>query len=363
MGDEKLRIGIIGIGFWSLQGHIPELRSTGKAEVTAIARRNPQLLALAQETLGVEAAYTDWQTMLAEAPLDAVVVTTPHHAHAEPTIAALRHGLHVLVEKPMALTRDDAEAMAAAAEQAGKVLMVGANARGHGRWRAAKRALDAGVIGRVRQITGAYCTDTRWIWESEHRPEWVRQAFSTADPVLKPFLDEAFRWRARSEEMGGGMFVDCGAHFVDVLLWLAGAAPRAVMAATDPAGLPVDCFVSAHAQLTNGVQLSCTYGAGVSGEGAQFYGSGHLLIFGDQGIMGAEWSGYNLNDLKSLWVERGGVREPIEAEEQDISPTAAFVATVVEGAPNLCPAAEGVQAATLTEAIYRSAQLGQLITV
>ena len=97
--------------------HVPDLRKTGRAEVAAIARRNPERLARMQETLQVDRAFTDWRQMLDQADLDAVIVCTPHDAHTEPTLAALARGLHVLVEKPMALRSLDARAMIEAAEE------------------------------------------------------------------------------------------------------------------------------------------------------------------------------------------------------------------------------------------------------
>ena len=94
MLDDKLRIGIIGVGLRALS-LTPALRASGRAEVVAICRRNPQRLAMAQKTLGVSDTYTSWQEMLDQAELDAAVVTTPHYLHAEPAMAALERGLHV----------------------------------------------------------------------------------------------------------------------------------------------------------------------------------------------------------------------------------------------------------------------------
>src|SRR5438445_192733 len=115
MSPDKLRVGIIGIGFFALASHVPNLRATGKTELVAISRRNPARLAMAKEALNVDRAYTDWREMLDREMLDAVIVCTPHNAHLEPTVAALERGLHVLVEKPIAVTTRDAGAMIRAA--------------------------------------------------------------------------------------------------------------------------------------------------------------------------------------------------------------------------------------------------------
>jgi myo-inositol 2-dehydrogenase/D-chiro-inositol 1-dehydrogenase len=107
----------------------------GKVEIVAIARRSADRLALAQQELNVREAYTDWREMLEKSALDAVVIATPPNAHAEPTLAALERGLHVFVEKPIALASADTQRMVEAVAKAGRTLMVGYNARGMGNWR------------------------------------------------------------------------------------------------------------------------------------------------------------------------------------------------------------------------------------
>lgn len=108
MTRQKLRIGVIGIGWYAGTALIPRMRETGRAEIVAISRRNPGRLAQAQAELNVPAGYSDWREMLDKTELDAVVVSTPPNAHAEPTVARLERGLHVFVEKPIALSLTDA---------------------------------------------------------------------------------------------------------------------------------------------------------------------------------------------------------------------------------------------------------------
>ena len=92
MSDQKLRIGIIGIGWYAGTELIPKLRETGRVEIVAIARRSADRLALAQQELNIREAYIDWREMLEKSALDAVVVCTPPNAHTEPTLAALERG-------------------------------------------------------------------------------------------------------------------------------------------------------------------------------------------------------------------------------------------------------------------------------
>jgi predicted dehydrogenase len=69
MSDQKLRVGIIGIGWYATIGLIPKLRDSGRAEIVAIARRSADRLALAQRELNIREAYTDWQELLDKSAL------------------------------------------------------------------------------------------------------------------------------------------------------------------------------------------------------------------------------------------------------------------------------------------------------
>ena len=77
MRKTKMQVGIIGIGSFSAARHVPNLKDTGRAEIAALCRRNPELLEVAGKAFGVANTYTDWHRMLDETELDAVVVSTP----------------------------------------------------------------------------------------------------------------------------------------------------------------------------------------------------------------------------------------------------------------------------------------------
>jgi predicted dehydrogenase len=361
MATDRLRVGIIGIGFYAGLAHVPALRATGRAEVVAIARRNPEALAMAKESLGVPRAYTDWHTMLDREQLDAVIVSTPHHVHTEPTLAALDRGLHVLLEKPMALTTSDASAMVQAADRAGRVLLVGYNFRFMGCWRTARTTLQAGEIGNVRQIALAASADFRWVWELDRVPEWLGGA---ATERMLGVNSLAELWRRDPAMMGGGMFADAGSHLVDLGLWLAGARATHVLAFDVRADLPVEFFVTSQARLANGVLLTLTQSFGTALDdpaSRQTWPPGFLraTIFGDRGILTAEWREWDA----TIWLERAGQREQLAATFADTTPAAAFVAAILDGAENPAPGHDAVHAVTYREAAYRSMREGRVVEV
>jgi predicted dinucleotide-utilizing enzyme len=100
----RARIGVIGAGWWVTENHLPILEKREDVELVAICRRNRTELERVKERFGFKLATDDYGELL-DAPLDGVMVTSPHHLHFEHARAALKKGLHVLVEKPLA-TRD-----------------------------------------------------------------------------------------------------------------------------------------------------------------------------------------------------------------------------------------------------------------
>jgi predicted dehydrogenase len=365
MSDAKLRMGVVGVGWYASFNHVPQFRGTGRAEIVAISRRNAERLALAKKELDVAETYTDWREMLEKAALDAVVVCTPNNLHAEPTVAALERGLHVLVEKPMALTGADARNMVQAADQANRVLMVGYNARGMGSWRAAKEALEAGAIGQIRQVSVACCIDLRTMWQDVNLAESIQNWLQSSE-FASAFLGDLFHrghWRTDADASGGGSFVDVGTHVMDVMLWLAAAPPTQVVAFAQTIGGGLGSVVNTQARLANGAVLSVTYNDGVSGGDFSFYGHGRLTVYGDRGLLTADWTGFMTTEAEEIWIEHDGVRKKVVPKAETITPAAAFLATILDGAPNMSPASEAAQVVALTEATYRSATHGSIIHI
>jgi UDP-N-acetylglucosamine 3-dehydrogenase len=365
MTAQKLRVGIIGIGSFAVEVHVPELRATGRAEVVAACRRDARLLTLAQQELHIPEVYTDWREMIAHTALDAVVVCTPHNLHREPTLAALERGLHVLLEKPIATTVVDAQAIVAAAHKSGRVVMVGTNARGMPSWRALKRVLAAGQIGTLRQVSARIFFDGRIF----------RQKLPIAASVLRawsqtPLKEEVSRnqmspdtWRSDPEQMGGDMFIDVGAHHVDILLWLAGA-PAAEVVAFIPNQYPARAaIITAQARLTNGVIASITFNDNIAlGDEFAFRGNGGLAVCGDGGVITGEWTSFG-GDLGAIWVEQNDKRQQIAIDGDTISIAAAFVATILDGAPNIAPVDDAAQAVAFIQGAYQSASEGRVVAI
>lgn len=172
-----------------------------RARQQVLVGRDPAAVKVAAERYGWADTATDWRDVLTRDDVDVVDVCTPGHLHAEIALAALEAGKHVLVEKPLANTVADAEALVAAAARAaerGVVTMTGFNYRRVPALALARQLVAEGRIGTVRQVRACYLQD--WLVD-EQAP---------------------MTWRLRKEEAGSGVLGDLGSHVVDQLHHLLG---------------------------------------------------------------------------------------------------------------------------------------------
>jgi predicted dehydrogenase len=190
----KSRVAVIGTGMIATAGHIPAWKSLpDEAEIVAVADLNEERARRVAREHGIPRPFGDWKRMLAECAPDIVSVCTPNAYHAEPAVAALSGGAHVLCEKPAATCAADAERMFDAAERAGRVLLIGQSARFYSNARAAKEVAASGRLGRV-YYGEAVSMRRRGI------PTWGQ-----------------FHVKRHS---GGGPVYDVGVHALDLLFWL-----------------------------------------------------------------------------------------------------------------------------------------------
>ena len=219
VGDQGvLGIGMVGYEFMG-RAHSQAWRTVGRffdlpftPRMAAICGRNRVLVAAAADRLGWAAWETDWKRLVDRDDVGLVDVCTPGSSHAEISIAALEAGKHVLCEKPLANTVEEARAMAAAADRAaaaGVRAMVGFNFRRVPAVALARELIAAGRLGAIRHVRGAYL------------------ASHMLDPEL-PLV-----WRLDAAQAGSGALGDLGAHAIDLAQHLAGDRIAGVSALTE----------------------------------------------------------------------------------------------------------------------------------
>ena len=145
---KPVKVGLIGAGGIA-QAHMRSLQDVDEIEVVAVADIDLERANKTAEKWGIPLALEDYHDILEMDDVEAVSITTYNQAHRAPTVDALRAGKHVLVEKPMAATLEDAVAMTAAAKQSGKILMVALKARYSDTRIAAQAIADSGALGDI----------------------------------------------------------------------------------------------------------------------------------------------------------------------------------------------------------------------
>lgn len=193
---EKLRVALIGYGKVA-HLHAQALHAIPEAEPVAVCGRSLERAQSFAQQYGLH-PFTDVSEMIARQSVQAVVVCTPHPAHAAPTVEALQQGAHALVEKPLASSLADADAMIAAADQSGARLGVISQRRFYEPVRRVRQAIDEGRIG--HPVLG-----------SAIMYGWRDQAYYASDP-----------WRGQWGAEGGGVLVNQAPHQLDLLQWFMG---------------------------------------------------------------------------------------------------------------------------------------------
>lgn len=205
---KKLNVGLVGAGFMGKAHSIgysdmPKYFWPAPAVpvLKTICDIVPEIAADAKERFGFEKCCTDWRDIVNDPEIDVVSICTPNNVHAEIAIAALNAGKHVLCEKPIASTLEDAKAMAEAAKKAAQKGIIAMNAYQYRRVPAidlAKKFIDEGSIGKILNVRCTYL-----------------QSWS-ADPA------SPLSWRFQKDIAGAGTLGDIASHVIDIAQYLAG---------------------------------------------------------------------------------------------------------------------------------------------
>ncbi len=210
---EKTRVAVIGCGAVTELFHLPALVAAPSVEVTVLVDPQRTRAEALAGRFGVAEVSEDYRTMRGE--VDAALLALPNHLHASIAIDLLNGGRHVLVEKPMARTTGECDAMVRAAAAAAKVLSVALVKRFFPSSRFVRQALQSGLLGAIRSLD----------WREGRPYRW---------PIATDFP-------FRKEASGGGVLIDVGGHVLDLMLWWLG--DGAVVEYVDDAGggVEADC--------------------------------------------------------------------------------------------------------------------------
>lgn len=194
---QKIKVAVIGCGSIAKHRHIPEYAENPHAELVAFCDPVIERAEAFAKQYGGK-AYRDYTEMLEKEAIDAVSICTPNVHHAPASIEAAKHNVHVLCEKPMATSLDEASEMIQVAEENNVILMIGHNQRLMPPHVKAKEILESGSLGNVLTF---------------------RSSFSHGGPESWS-VDGVDSWFFRKEEAFIGALGDLGVHKIDLVMWL-----------------------------------------------------------------------------------------------------------------------------------------------
>lgn len=343
----SVRYGFIACGAINQRRHMPEVHANPDSVVAAVCDVNGQRAAEVGAKYGAR-VFTDHREMLAEADVDAVVVATPNYLHSRMTVDVLRSGRHALVEKPMATSRREGEAIVDAARKARKLCMVGHSQRFMPPHVKAKQLLDAGVLGKVIGFRSSLKHSGPDNWSIDGRQSW--------------FL--------RRKEAVMGAIGDMAVHKADLLRWLLGDEFAEVggfvgtLAKRYPNGKPID--------VDDTVALTLATKRGVIGtieaSWTNFSGDedNQTVLYGERGVM--DIGGHPEFGVYVRYAdgtrEAHAVGEIATNKQQTASGvTDAFTAAILGGKPVPIDAVEGYRSMMVVVTAMAAASQGKRLTI
>ena len=351
----KIKIGLIGAGNIS-QAHLDAYKSVKDAEVVAICDINEENLNKTADKYGIEKRFTDLDEMLTKCPeLDAADVCVWNINHAPCAIKALNAGLHVICEKPMAYSAEDAIAMKEAADKNGKLLMIGF----------VMRFMDEGIIAKD-------FVDKDYLGEIYYaKAQYVRRHGNPGG------------WFGDKSRSGGGPVIDLGVHVLDLTRYLMGnPKPVSVYATTfnklgnrqhlnntvgwcAPDSTPddictVEDFGSALIRFDNGAvtSLECSYDLN-TGEDV-----GRKILYGTKG-------GLDLSNGVKIYTECNNFLADIDVKTKNyknsqngfVAELNHFTDCILNGTECRAKAEDGIEIIKILNAIYESGRTGHEVII
>lgn len=358
---KKVKVGIIGTG-WIAEAHVKSFMRCPDVEIVAVSDAIEGKAEIFLDKLGIKGVhcYLGHKHMLSAEKLDAVSVCAYNKAHAECSIDALKHGVNVLCEKPMAVTLEDAIAMCKAEKESGKILSVGFQPRMAESMKMIKRVVDSGVLG-----------DVYYIQSGGGRRQGIPTPFGTS--------------LIEKKTAGVGAVGDIGCYSLDMLLNAIGyPKPLTVTGyksdffGKNPASyekhpeyaekFSVDDFAAAFVRLEGGVVLDFRISWAMHMDT-----TGDALILGTKGGLRIPstptWNGSAGGSLVLYQnIANTQTETVIPCEEEDIGELfykkiRSFVSAVKTGGTAPVPAKEILYNQVIIDAIVRSADCGKEVTI
>ena len=338
-----VRLGIIGLSSMGYAGMIQDGK-VPRCTVTAVCDVDPKKLEPWKSTK----TFTDSTKLIGSGEVDAVLIATPHYDHTPIGIDALRHGLHVLVEKPISVHKKDCEKLIAAHTNKSQVFAAMFQQRTDPHHWRIKKLIDDGELGDLKR--------TNWIITDWYRTE----AYYASGG-----------WRATWKGEGGGVLLNQCPHTLDLFQWICGMPVRVRAFANFGKyhTVEVEDEITAYLEYPNGAT-----GVFVTTTG-EAPGTNRLEVVGDRGkvvlendtitfIRNEQPTSEHCRTAEKFFTkpDRWNIEIPVEGRgERHVGIIKNFVGAILDGEPLIAPAEEGIHSVELANAMLYSSLLGETV--
>ncbi|HSC67948.1 MAG TPA: Gfo/Idh/MocA family oxidoreductase [Cellvibrio sp.] len=328
---KKIRWGVLSTAKIGRTKVIPALQTSAHNEIIAICSRDEHSARKAADELGIARAYGSYNELLADPDVDAIYNPLPNHLHVEWSIKALEAGKHVLCEKPIGLSADDAQRLLAASQAHPELKVMEAFMyRFHPQWQKTKALIDAGAIGQLRTIHSHFAYNNR-----------------DADNIRNKI------------EMGGGALMDIGCYSISLSRWLFNAEPLQVMGHITPyEDSEVDCLTSGILEFDSG---TATFTASTKIEWQQY-----MKASGDKGSIYIPLPFSPIADTATeIHLKRDDQRETFTLAPSDHYREMgdAFARSILNNQPVPTPLEDALANMRVIDAVFESAAEGRWIAL
>ncbi|MFS0904955.1 Gfo/Idh/MocA family protein [Priestia aryabhattai] len=339
----KVKIGVIGCGSIAQHRHLPEYKMNEQVELVAVCDINAERTNSVAQQYGVK-AYTNYEELLASGTVEAVSVCTPNYLHAPISVAALNSGVHVLCEKPMATSEEEAKAMIEAAKTNGKKLMIGHNQRFVASHQKARELIEKGEIGKIYSFRTAFGHGGPEGWSVDGKESWFFKK------------DEAFI----------GAMGDLGVHKTDMLRYILGEEIVEV-------GAFVESNAKDFANVDDNAVCVLKTESGIIGTLAASWAyngkeDNSTIVYGEKGILRLEddpkyslVAQYATGEVVNY--ELGKIQSNDEGGQSNSHVIEQFVDAVAEDKESPVPGEEGLKSLAVILAALKSSQTKQITRV
>ena len=322
-----LDLALIGCGRIS-QSYLQAMTGLEQCRLVAVADVRSQAAASVADQCGCR-AYTDYRELLERSPVDAVVLCTPPNTHLEIATFCLDSGVHVLCEKPFAVTAAEAAVMVGKAEENDCLLMMASKFRYTDDVIKAKGILDSGILGEVILFENVFCSK----------------------------VDRRERWNSQPEIAGGGVLIDNGSHSVDIARFLLG--PIVKVQAEEGKRVQklevedtVRFYFRTHSDIIGDVDLSWSL---------HKEKESYIDVFGTEGVLSIGWKCSKYRQSETLrWVCFGEGYNKLSGFRRQL---ANFAASIDGTEMPLITARDGLESVRVVEAAYKSAHINKWVEV